>query len=119
MSPLALFGSRSGHPQLFSDLCRYYDLDRKTKLLLREVATKFCADKQANVFLLPDVMRRAMDDPAFSERAEELRELHQTWFVNVRTQNQDKTISFLGKSENPSSTVLVGLRYIHNAFISD
>ncbi len=83
MSPLGLFGSRSGHHPLFNDLCRYHNLDRKTRHLLREVATKYCTEKPANLFLVPDLLRRASEDPDFAEQAPVLQELFLAWFTET------------------------------------
>lgn len=82
MSPMGLFGSRSGHRPLFNELCRLHDLDRKTRQLLRNVALKFCSEKPANLFVNPEFLRRAAEDSDFAEQAGDLQELYQSWFVN-------------------------------------
>ncbi len=90
MSPLALFGSRSGHQPLFNELCRYHNLDRKVRQLLRNVSAKYCAEKPANLFLLPDLLRRAVEDPDFAEQTETLQELYKEWFTDTNERSKGK-----------------------------
>lgn len=83
MSALGMFGPRSGHKPLFVDLCRFHGLDRKTKLLLKEIMVKFQPERPAEMFVDPALLRRAIEHPDFAESMEELQELYQTWFGNA------------------------------------
>lgn len=80
MSPLGMFGPRSGHKPLFVDLCRFHDLDRKTKLLLKDIVLKFNMERPAELFVDSTHLRRAIENPAFAESLEDLQELYKSWF---------------------------------------
>lgn len=80
MSPLGIFGPRTGHQALFNDLCRYHDLDRKTRTLLLTIMQKFRPERPALIFVDPTWLRRAIEHEEFLESTEELRELYKNWF---------------------------------------
>ena len=80
MSPLGMFGPRTGHKPLFVELCRHHGLDRKTKQLLKNILVKFEPERPAEMFVDPTLLRRAIEHPDFAESTEYLQELYKTWF---------------------------------------
>lgn len=82
MSPLGIFSPRTGHQALFNELCRFHELDRKTRQLLQSVMDRFKPDKPSLVFVDSAWLRKAIESHDFSENIEELQELQRKWFGN-------------------------------------
>ncbi len=80
MSPLGMFGPRTGHKHLYAELVRFHELDRKTKLLLKEIIQKFDVQRPAELFVDPAILLKAIKSPAFAESVDDLQELYKSWF---------------------------------------
>ncbi len=80
MSPLGMFGPRGGHKRLFAELVRFHDLDRKTKLLLKEVVQKLNIQRPAEIFVDPTHLTRALNSPDFAGSVDDLQALYKNWF---------------------------------------
>ena len=78
---MALFGSRVGHDALFDEVCRFVEVDRKTKVLLQSVLKHYQILQPAKIFIEPDTLIRALSDPDFAEENAELQKLYDAWFV--------------------------------------
>jgi len=78
---MALFGPRVGHDALFDEVCRFNEIDRKTKTLLQTVIKKYQQPHPAEVFVEPDTLVRAMSDPELVEENADLQKLYDAWFV--------------------------------------
>ena len=76
-----IFGARVGHDALFDEVCRSIELDRKTKSLLQSVLKKHQLAYPAKIFVEPDTLMRALNDPDFEEDYEELKKLYTSWFT--------------------------------------
>ncbi len=80
MSPLGMFGPRTGHKHLYAEMCRYHNLDRKTKLLLKDIVLKFNVRRPAEVFVDPSILSLAIKNSAFADSVDDLQELYKAWF---------------------------------------
>ena len=78
---MALFGPRVGHEALFDEVCRYVDVDKKTKALLLLVIKKYQIAHPAKIFIEPETLMRAVSDPDFAAEIAELQKLYDDWFV--------------------------------------
>jgi len=79
---MALFGPRVGHEALFDEVCRFHEIDRKTKTLLQTVIKKYAVQRPAELFIEPNTLVSALNDADFSEDNAELQKLHAAWFVD-------------------------------------
>ncbi|MCL2006384.1 MAG: hypothetical protein FWG73_09565 [Planctomycetaceae bacterium] len=79
-----IFGARVGHDALFDEVCRSIELDKKTKTLLQSVLKKHPLAQPAKIFIEPDTMMKALNDPDFSEENDELKKLYNSWFTDQR-----------------------------------
>ena len=78
---MALFGARVGHEALFDEVCKLNEIDRKAKPLLLSIIKKYQIPHHAEIFILPDILQRALGDPDFAEENEELQKLYNAWFI--------------------------------------
>jgi len=78
---MALFGPRVGHEALFDEVCKYHDIDKKTKTLLQTVVKKYQMQQPVQIFIEPDTLVRAQSDPDLAEENAELQKLYDAWFV--------------------------------------
>ena len=78
---MAIFGPRVGHEALFDEVCRYHDIDRKTKTLLQSVIKKYQIPHPAEIFIEPGTLRRALSDPELSEENTDLQKIYDAWFI--------------------------------------
>lgn len=78
---MAIFGPRVGHDALFDEVCRFHGIDRKTKALLQSVTKKYQMPRPAEIFIVPDMVVRALNDSDFSEENAELQKVYDAWFV--------------------------------------
>ncbi|MDR0520360.1 MAG: hypothetical protein LBH00_00750 [Planctomycetaceae bacterium] len=77
---MGLFGPSVGHPALYEEICRYHDLDKKIKKLLDAVVKKYQMPRPAEIFIVPETLRRAMEEAASDDEKNDLRKLYETWF---------------------------------------
>ncbi len=82
MSPLGIFGPKTGHKPLFADLCQYHGLDKKTKLLLKNIVLKLDLQKPAELFVDPTILTKALKSPDFADSVDDLQELYNNWFAD-------------------------------------
>lgn len=75
-----IFGSRTGHGALFADLCRFHNIDKKTRQILKDVTNKLQLERPAELFIEPTLLQKAMQLPDFEDSAELLQELQKSWF---------------------------------------
>lgn len=75
-----LFGPKHDHASLFNELCRFHQIDRKTKQLLGRIMEKYKAARPGLIFVEDTWLRKAIDDKEFQEFAEQLHELRKNWF---------------------------------------
>ena len=78
---MAIFGPRVGHEALFDEVCRFHDIDRKTKTLLQTITKKYQMPHPAEVFIEPDTLVRALNDTELAEENADLQQLYNAWFV--------------------------------------
>jgi hypothetical protein len=78
---MALFGPRVGHEALFEDVCKSLDIDRPTKALLQLIVKKYQVPRPAEIFIEPETLLRALNDTELAEENENLKKLHDTWFI--------------------------------------
>ena len=78
---MALFGPRVGHEALFDEVCRFNEIDRKTKTLLQKVVKKYQLPRPADIFIEPSTLVRAMSDTELAEDNGDLQQLYDAWFV--------------------------------------
>ena len=78
---MAIFGPRVGHDALFDDVCKYHEIDRKTKTLLQTVVKKYQVQQPAQIFIEPDTLVRAQTDPDLAEESDALKKLYDAWFI--------------------------------------
>ena len=78
---MALFGPRTGHDALFDEVCRFNEIDRKTKMLLQAVIKKYQLPRPAEIFIESDALVRAMSDAELAEENADLQKLYDAWFV--------------------------------------
>ena len=79
---MTLFGPRVGHDALFDEVCRFHEIDRKTKALLLSVIKKYQLPRPAEIFVEPEALIRALNDTEFVEENEELQKLYDVWFIH-------------------------------------
>jgi len=79
---MAIFGPRVGHDALFSEVCRFHGIDRKTKALLLLLAKKYHMQRPAEIFIEADTLVRALSDSDFTEEHTTLKKLHDDWFTD-------------------------------------
>ena len=78
---MAIFGPRVGHEALFDEVCKFHEIDRKTKPLLQSLIKKYQTPHPAEIFIEPAILQRALGDAEFSEEKAELQKLYDAWFV--------------------------------------
>jgi len=78
---MAIFGPRVGHEALFDEVCKYLEIDRKSKALLQTVIKKYQVPRPAEIFIEQETLRRALSDPELAEECEELQKLYDSWFI--------------------------------------
>jgi hypothetical protein len=78
---MALFGPRAGHDALFDEVCRFNEIDRKTKTVLQTVIKKYQLPRPAEIFVEPSALVRAMSDPDLAEENADLQKMYDAWFV--------------------------------------
>lgn len=78
---MAIFGPRIGHEALFDEVCKFHDIDRKTKALLQLVIKKYELPHPAEIFIESETLRRALSDADFAEENEELQKCYDAWFI--------------------------------------
>jgi len=86
---MAIFGPRVGHEALFDEVCRFHEIDRKMKTLLQSVIKKYQIQRPAEIFIEPDTVMRALNDPELSEENAELQKLYDAWFLD-RPRNRSR-----------------------------
>jgi len=79
---MAIFGPRTGHEALFDEVCKFYEIDRKTKTLLLSVIKKYPLPRPAEIFIEPETLIYALNDSDFSEENADLQKLYDTWFTD-------------------------------------
>lgn len=79
---IPLFGSQNDPVSLFKELCRFHHLDKKTRVLLRDMMRKYNPDKPALVFVDGVWLRKALEDEEFQESVELIRNLCKDWFTS-------------------------------------
>jgi len=102
MSPFGFFGPKIGHQPLYAELCRYFQLDRKTHALLDALIQKLNIPHGGELFLDATWFQKGTTHPDFAADVDDLRKLSQ-----ALTQKPDKAIKFLAKSENPAALELL------------
>ena len=80
MGIAGIFGPRTGHPALYADLCRFHNLDKKARQLLKDVADKLQLERPAELFLEPMLLQKAIQAPEFLAVAEDLQAFYKAWF---------------------------------------
>jgi len=78
---MALFGPRVGHEALFDEVCRFNEIDRKTKTLLQTVIKKYQLPHPAEIFIEQGTLVHAMSDPELADENADLQKLYDAWFV--------------------------------------
>ena len=78
---MALFGPRVGHEALFDEVCKYHDIDRKTKALLQTLIKKYQMQQPVHIFVERDTLVRALSDPELTEENAEIQKLYDAWFI--------------------------------------
>ena len=81
---MALFGPSVGHDALFDEVFKVSGVDRKLKPLLQSVAKKYQLTESARIFVEPDTLMRALNDPDFSQENADLQKLYETWFLDLK-----------------------------------
>jgi len=81
---MALFGHSVGHDALFDEVFKVSGADRKLKPLLQSVVKKYQLVESARIFIEPDTLMRALNDPDFSKENADLQKLYDTWFVDMK-----------------------------------
>jgi len=79
---MALFGPRTGHEALFDEVCRFCEIDRKTKTLLLSIVKKYQTPRPVEIFIEPETLIYALNDSEFSEENAGLQKLYDTWFTD-------------------------------------
>ena len=87
---MAIFGPRVGHEALFDEVCRFHDIDRKTKTLLQSVAKKYQLPRPAEIFIESETLIRALNDTELTEENADLQKLYDTWFIEQSLANRRK-----------------------------
>ena len=87
---MALFGPRVGHEALFDEVCKFNEIDRKTKTLLQKVVKKYQLPRPAEIFIAPDTLVRAMSDTDLTEDSGDLQQLYDVWFVEKLSSGRKK-----------------------------
>ena len=78
---MAIFGPRIGHEALFDEVCKFNEIDRKAKPLLLSVIKKYHITQPVEIFIEPEIIRRALSDADFAEENAELQKLYDAWFI--------------------------------------
>ena len=81
---MALFGPSVGHDALFDEVFKVSGVDRKLKPLLQSIIKKYQLAESALIFVEPDTLMRALNDPDFSKENADLQTLYETWFLDLR-----------------------------------
>jgi hypothetical protein len=81
---MALFGPSVGHDALFDEVFKVSGVDRKLKPLLQSIIKKYQLAESALIFVEPDTMMRALNDPDFSKENADLQQLHEAWFLDMK-----------------------------------
>lgn len=81
---MALFGPSIGHEALFDEVFKVSGVDRKLKPLLQSVVKKYQLVESARIFVEPDTLIRALNDPDFAKENADLQKLYDTWFVDQK-----------------------------------
>ena len=79
-----IFGPRVGHEALFDEICKSIELDRKLKTLLQNVIKQYQLPQPAKIFIEPEVLMRALNDPVFADDLTELQKLYDSWFTDQK-----------------------------------
>jgi 1,2-phenylacetyl-CoA epoxidase catalytic subunit len=79
---MAIFGPRVGHEALFDEICRFNEIDRKSRQLLQTVIKKYQLAQPAKMFFEPETLMHAMSDADFSDESENLQQLYDAWFID-------------------------------------
>jgi hypothetical protein len=80
MSPFALFGSKEGHPRLFADICRFHEIDRRTRSLLDRIVKTLNMKEPGAIFLDDKWLVTAYNNAAFEADKPQIAELTALWF---------------------------------------
>lgn len=80
MSPFGMFGAKVGHQPLFSDLCRFHQLDRRTRSLLDRIVKTLNMKEPGAIFLDDSWLVAAYKNDAFEADRPHLAELAALWF---------------------------------------
>lgn len=81
---MAIFGPRVGHEALFDEVCKIHEIDRKMKTLLQSVIKKYQVPRPAEIFIEPDTLMRALNDPELADDNADLQKLYDAWFLDRR-----------------------------------
>jgi hypothetical protein len=81
---MALFGPSVGHDALFDEVFKVCGVDRKLKPLLLSIIKKYRLVESALIFVEPDTLMHALNDPDFAKDNAELQKLYETWFLDKR-----------------------------------
>ena len=85
---MALFGPRIGHDALFDEVCRFHNIDRKTKTLLQTVIKKYQMQCPAEIFIDSNTLIHAMNEPEWTEIKSEIQKLYNSWFIEPTTRRR-------------------------------
>jgi hypothetical protein len=80
MSPFALFGSKEGHPRLFVDICRFHEIDRRTRGLLDRIVKTLDMKEPGAIFLDDKWLVSAFTNATFEADKPQIAELVAVWF---------------------------------------
>jgi hypothetical protein len=78
---MGIFGPSVGHGPLFEEVCKFHEIDKKIKLVLQAIVKKYQPPRPAEMFIEPDLLRRAMDDAEFADAKRDIQKLHDAWFL--------------------------------------
>ena len=81
---MALFGPAVGHDALFDEVFKVSGVDRKLKPLLQSIIKKYQLAESALIFVEPDTLMHALNDPDFSKENADLQKLYETWFIDQK-----------------------------------
>ena len=81
---MPLFGHAVGHDALFEEVFKVSGVDSKLKPLLQSIIKKYHIVESAMIFVEPDTLTRALNDPDFSKENADLQKLYETWFIDSR-----------------------------------
>jgi hypothetical protein len=80
MSLFGFLSQSSGHVPLFNEVCMYHKIDKKSRMLLNNIAQKFTPDDPVKIFLDSEYLYKAVADPDFTDSSDKISEYITNWF---------------------------------------